>query len=51
MCVYLQIYECLICLFHQSLSANCVLPTIYKGETYISVSLIPTTFSSQSVIL
>ena len=36
------------CLFHQSLFANCVLPTMYKGEAYISVSLLLPPFSSQS---
>ena len=39
------------CLFHQSLFANCVLPTMYKGEAYISVSLLLPPFSSQSVTL
>ena len=39
------------CLFHQSLFANCVLPTMYKGEAYISASLLLPPFSSQSVTL
>ena len=39
------------CLFHQSLFAHCVLPTMYKGEAYISVSLLLQPFSSQSVSL
>ena len=38
-------------LFHQSLSVNGVLPTMYKGEAYISVSPMLPTFSSQSVTL
>ena len=39
------------CLFHQSLFVNCVLPTMYKWEAYISVSLLLPPFSSQSVTL
>ena len=39
------------CLFNQSLFANCVLPTMYKVEAYISVSLLLQHFSSQSVTL
>ena len=29
---------------------NCVLPLMYEGEAYISVSLLPPPFSKQSVI-
>ena len=45
--LFLYIYY----LFHQSLSANCALPTMYKGEAYISVSLLLPSFSSQSETL
>ena len=40
--------ECLICLFHQ-LSANRVLPTMYKGEVYVNISLLLLPFFNQSV--
>ena len=36
----LGVYFFVCCLFHQSVSANCVLPTMYKEEAYISVSLL-----------
>ena len=50
--VYLSVnFLSVCCLFHQSLFANCVLPTMYKGEAYISVSLLLPPFSSQSVTL
>ena len=32
MCVYFYVCECVICLLHQLLSANCVLSTMYKGK-------------------
>ena len=38
-------------LFHQSLFANCVFPTMHKVEAYIGVSLLLPPFSSQSVTL
>ena len=33
-----------VCVFHQSLSANCVLPAMYKWESYIGISLLPPPF-------
>ena len=48
---YFFIFLSVCCLFHQSLFANCVLPTMYKGEAYISVSLLLPPFSNQSVTL
>ena len=59
-CLFVYLFICLFakffllsvcCLFHQSLFANCVLPPMYKGEAYISVSLLLPPFSSQSVTL
>ena len=50
-CLLFFYFLSVCCLFHQSLFANCVLPTMYKGEAYISVSLLLPPFSSQSVTL
>ena len=50
-CFFFLVFLFVCCLFHQSLFANCVLPTMYKGEAYISVSLLLPPFSSQSVTL
>ena len=50
-CLLIFSFLSVCCLFHQSLFANCVLPTMYKGEAYISVSLLLPPFSSQSVTL
>ena len=50
-CLLIFYFLSVCCLFHQSLFANCVLPTMYKGEAYISVSLLLPPFSSQSVTL
>ena len=50
-CLLFFYFLSVCCLFHQSLFANCVLPTMYKGEAYISVSLLNPPFSSQSVTL
>ena len=38
-----------VCLFHQLYSANCVLTAMYKGEAYISTSLLLPPFSIQYV--
>ena len=48
-CLLIFYFLSVCCLFHQSLFANCVLPTMYKGEAYMSVSLLLPPFSSQSV--
>ena len=50
-CLLFFYFLSVCCLFHQSLFANCVLPTMYKGEAYISVSILLPPFSSQSVTL
>ena len=50
-CLFVCYFLSVCCLIHQSLFDNCVLPTMYKGEAYISVSLLLPHFSSQSVTL
>ena len=50
-CNYVNVQFVFFFFFRQSLFANCVLPTMYKGEAHISVSLLLPPFPSQSVTL
>ena len=46
----LRFFACLL-FISPIITANCVLPTMYEGEAYISVSFLLPPFFSQSVTL